>query len=140
MKNNFEGKAERCLITCEAVEVKVGEIIEFGKHWTTGDSVSITGDACENVFGDFLTVIKCNNLKGHQVEYSKLDEDNEEEYNAEYAKLMEKYGISNGCEEEEEVIVENAKFEIVSIETEDFYGSEDEDGVPVIRTITVKII
>ena len=140
LEKNFNGKAERAILTTEEYSVNVGDIIEIGKHWTTADAVDTIGNACENVTGDYITVFKCDNIVGHEVEYEKLNEDDEDEYDAEYAYELAQFGISEGCEDEQEVIVENAKFEVISIETEEYYGSEDEDGIPGVRTIKVRMI
>lgn len=137
---NFNGYAERAILTYDAFDVNVGDIIEVGVHWTTGDAIDTIGNACENLSGDFLTVFKCDNISGHEVEYEKLVED-EEDYDAEYTHELEtRFGISDGCADEQEVIVENAKFEVISIETSDYYGSEDEEGIPGVREIIVRMI
>ena len=41
---------------------------------------------------------------------------------------------------EEEIIIENAKFEVISIEDDELYGKRDEDGAPGVRVINVKMI
>ena len=136
---NYNGYAERAIITENAFNVSVNEIITPGIHWADGDSVNVIGDVGGNYSGNFITVFRCNNIKGHKVDYAKLDE-NEEEYNEEYAAECAKYGISDGCNSESETIVENGKFIVVDITTESCYGEPDECGDLGIRIIKLEMI
>lgn len=58
LENNYKGYAERCLLTYDAVNVNVGDVIKIGVHWTTEDSLNVVGDACENLSGDFVTIFE----------------------------------------------------------------------------------
>ena len=140
MTNNYTGYAERAIVTENAYNTAIGEIIEVGIHFTSGDAVNAISEVNGSYFGDYITVFRCKNVIGHKVDYSKLDEYDENEYSEDYAEELEKYGISNGCNSEEEIIIENAKFKVISIEEEEFYGSKDEDGAPGIKIINVKMI
>ena len=140
MDNNYLGKAERAIVTAESINYNRGDIVEIGIHFTSGDAVNAISEVGENYSGNFITVFKCDEVYGHKVDYTKLDELNEDEYDEEYARELEKYGISNGCNSEEEIIIENAKFEVISIETDELYGERDEDGAPGIRIINVEMI
>ena len=140
MTNNYTGYAERAIVTENAYNTAIGEIVEIGIHFTSGDAVNAISEVGENYSGNFITVFKCDEVYGHKVDYTKLDELNEDEYDEEYARELEKYGISNGCNSEEEIIIENAKFEVISIETDELYGKRDEDGAPGVRAINVKMI
>lgn len=137
MTNNYTGYAERAIVTDSAVTYNIGEIVDIGVHFTSGDAVNAISEVGENYSGNFITVFKCDEVCGHKVDYTKLDED---EYDDSYARELEKYGISNGCNSEEEIIIENAKFEVISIETDELYGSKDEDGAPGIKIINVKMM
>ena len=139
MKNNYTGRAERAIITEDAYNVCIGDVITPGIHWTDGDSVNAIGEVSGNYSGNFITVFRCNNIKGHKVDYIKLDED-EEEYNSEYAAECAEYGISDGCNSESEIIVENRKFRVLNIITEKGYGEPDECGDLGIRIIEVEMI
>ena len=138
MTNNYTGYAERAIVTAESINYNIGEVIEIGIHFTSGDAVNAISEVGENYSGNFITVFKCDEVCGHKVDYTKLDELNEDEYDEEYAIELGKYGVSSGCNSEEEIIIENAKFEVISIEEEEFYGSKDEDGAPGIKIINVK--
>ena len=141
MTNNYTGYAERAIVTAESINYNIGEIVEIGMHFTSGDAILAISDVGSySGYGTYITVFKCDNISGHQVDYTKLDEFDEDEYDEEYARELEKYGISNGCNSEEEIIIENAKFKVISIEEEEFYGSKDEDGAPGIKIINVKMI
>ena len=140
MDNNYLGKAERAIVTAESINYNIGEVIEIGIHFTSGDAVNAISEVGENYSGNFITVFKCDEVCGHKVDYTKLDELNEDEYDEEYARELEKYGISNGCNSEEEIIIENAKFKVISIEDDELYGKRDEDGAPGIRIINVEMI
>ena len=139
MDNNYLGKAERAIVTAESINYNIGEVIEIGIHFTSGDAVNAISEVGENYPGNFITVFK-GDVYGHKVDYTKLDELNEDEYDEEYARELEKYGISNGCNSEEEIIIENAKFKVISIEDDELYGKRDEDGAPGIRIINVEMI
>ena len=140
MTNNYTGYAERAIVTAESINYNIGEVIEIGIHFTSGDAVNAISEVGENYSGNFITVFKCDEVCGHKVDYTKLDELNEDEYDDSYARELKKYGISNGCNSEEEIIIENAKFEVISIEDDALYGERDEDGAPGIRIINVEMI
>ena len=139
MTNNYTGYGERAIVTAESINYNIGEVIEIGIHFTSGDAVNAISEVGENYSGNFITVFK-GDVYGHKVDYTKLDELNEDEYDEEYARELEKYGISNGCNSEEEIIIENAKFKVISIEDDELYGKRDEDGAPGIKIINVKMI
>ena len=139
MDNNYLGKAERAIVTAESINYNIGEVIEIGIHFTSGDAVNAISEVGENYSGNFITVFK-GDVYGHKVDYTKLDELNEDEYDEEYARELEKYGIPNGCNSEEEIIIEKAKFKVTSIEDDELYGERDEDGAPGIRIINVEMI
>ena len=139
MDNNYLGKAERAIVTAESINYNRGDIVEIGIHFTSGDAVNAISEVGENYSGKYITVFK-GDVYGHKVDYTKLDELNEDEYDDSYARELEKYGISNGCNSEEEIIIENAKFKVISIEDDALYGKRDEDGAPGIRIINVEMI
>ena len=139
MTNNYTGYAERAIVTAESINYNIGEVIEIGIHFTSGDAVNAISEVGENYSGKYITVFK-GDVYGHKVDYTKLDELNEDEYDEEYARELEKYGISNGCNSEEEIIIENAKFKVISIEDDELYGKRDEVGAPGIRIINVEMI
>ena len=139
MTNNYTGYAERAIVTAESINYNRGYIVEIGIHFTSGDAVNAISEVGENYSGNFITVFK-GDVYGHKVDYTKLDELNEDEYDDSYARELEKYGISNGCNSEEEIIIENAKFEVISIEADELYGKRDEDGASGVRVINVKMI
>ena len=139
MDNNYLGKAERAIVTAESINYNIGEVMEIGIHFTSGDAVNAISEVGENYSGKYITVFK-GDVYGHKVDYTKLDELNEDEYDDSYARELKKYGISNGCNSEEEIIIENAKFEVISIEDDELYGKRDEDGAPGIRIINVEMI
>ena len=139
MDNNYLGKAERAIVTAESINYNRGDIVEIGIHFTSGDAVNAISEVGENYSGKYITVFK-GDVYGHKVDYTKLDELNEDEYDDSYARELEKYGISNGCNSEEEIIIENAKFKVISIEDDELYGKRDEDGAPGIRIINVEMI
>lgn len=134
MDNNYLGKAERAIVTENAYNTAIGEIIEVGIHFTSGDAVNAISEVNGSYFGDYITVFRCKNVIGHKVDYTRLDKDED------YAEKCAQYGIADGCNSEEEIIIENAKFKVISIEEEEFYGSKDEDGAPGIRIINVEMI
>ena len=141
MTNNYTGYAERAIVTAESINYNIGEIVEIGIHFTSGDAILAISDVRSySGYGTYITVFKCDNISGHQVDYTKLDEFDEDEYDEEYARELEKYGISNGCNSENEILIFDAKFKVLSIEEEEFYGSKDEDGAPGIRIINVEMI
>ena len=140
MTNNYTGYAERAIVTAESINYNIGEVIEIGIHFASGDAILAISEVGENYSGNFITVFKCDEVCGHKVDYTKLDELNEDEYDDSYARELEKYGISNGCNSEEEIIIENAKFKVISIEDDELYGKRDEDGAPGVRVINVKMI
>ena len=141
MTNNYFGYGERAIVTAESINYNIGEIVEIGMHFTSGDAILAISDVGSySGYGTYITVFKCDNISGHQVDYTKLDEFDENEYDGSYARELEKYGISNGCNSEEEIIIENAKFEVISIEADELYGKRDEDGAPGVRVINVKMI
>ena len=139
MDNNYLGKAERAIVTAESINYNIGEVIEIGIHFTSGDAVNAISEVGENYPGNFITVFK-GDVYGHKVDYTKLDELNEDEYDEEYARELEKYGISNGCNSENEILIFDAKFKVLSIEDDELYGERDEDGAPGIRIINVEMI
>ena len=148
LENNFTGYAERAIITKNAIDYEVGQEIEnIGSHWTYKDAFLAIGDVIGNnsnevndcYKGNYTTIFVCENIKGHEVNYLKLDEI-EDEYDEKYAEECGQYGISDGCNSESEVIVNNGKFEVLSIKDDELYGLKDEDGTPGIRTIYVKMI
>ena len=140
MNNNYLGKAERAIVTENAYNTAIGEIIEVGTHWTNGDSMVAIAEVNGNYSGDFITIFRCKNAEGHQVDYTKLDEFDENEYSEDYAEECSQYGITNGCNSENEILIFDAKFKVLSIEEEEFYGSKDEDGAPGIRIINVEMV
>lgn len=140
MTNNYTGYAERAIVTAESINYNIGEIVKIGIHFTSGDAILAISDVGSySGYGTYITVFKCDNISGHQVDYTKLDE-NEEEYNEEYAAECAKYGISDGCNSESEIIVENRKFRVLNIITENGYGEPDECGDLGIRIIKVEMI
>ena len=141
MTNNYFGYGERAIVTAESINYNIGEIVEIGMHFTSGDAILAISDVGSySGYGTYITVFKCDNISGHQVDYTKLDEFDEDEYDEEYARELEKYGISNGCNSENEILIFDAKFKVLSIEEEEFYGSKDEDGAPGIRIINVEMV
>ena len=146
MDNNYLGKAERAIVTENAYNTAIGEIIEIGIHFTSGDAVNAISEVNGSYFGDYITVFRCKNVIGHKVDYSKLDEydefDEVENFDAAYKEELSKFdcSISFGMDGESEVIIENAKFEVISIEDDELYGKRDEDGAPGVRVINVKMI
>ena len=141
MTNNYTGYGERAIITQDAYKVEVSDIVDIGVHFTSGNAILAISDVGSySGYGTYITVFKCDNISGHQVDYTKLDEFDEDEYDEEYARELEKYGISNGCNSENEILIFDAKFKVLSIEEEEFYGSKDEDGAPGIRIINVEMI
>ena len=140
MNNNYLGKAERAIVTPQHIVYNIGEIIEVGIHFTSGDAVNAISEVNGSYFGDYITVFRCDNISGHQVDYTKLDEFDENEYSEDYAEECAQYGITNGCNSENEILIFDAKFKVLSVEEEEFYGSKDEDGAPGVRVINVKMI
>ena len=65
-----------------------------------------------------------------------------ENFDAAYKEELSKFdcSISFGMDGESEVIIENAKFKVISIEDDELYGKRDEDGAPGVRVINVKMI
>ena len=141
MTNNYTGYAERAIVTAESINYNIGEIVEMGMHFTSGDAILAISDVGSySGYGTYITVFKCDNISGHQVDYTKLDEFDENEYSEDYAEECAQYGITNGCNSENEILIFDAKFKVLSIEEEEFYGSKDEDGAPGVRVINVKMI
>lgn len=141
MTNNYTGYAERAIVTDSAVTYNIGEIVEIGIHFTSGDAILAISDVGSySGYGTYITVFKCDNISGHQVDYTKLDEFDENEYSEDYAEECAQYGITNGCNSENEILIFDAKFKVLSIEEEEFYGSKDEDGAPGIKIINVEMI
>ena len=141
MTNNYTGYAERAIVTAESINYNIGEIVEIGIHFTSGNAILAISDVGSySGYGTYITVFKCDNISGHQVDYTKLDEFDEDEYDEEYARELEKYGISNGCNSENEILIFDAKFKVLSIEDDELYGKRDEDGAPGIRIINVEMI
>ena len=141
MTNNYFGYGERAIVTAESINYNIGEIVEIGMHFTSGDAILAISDVGSySGYGTYITVFKCDNISGHQVDYTKLDEFDENEYSEDYAEECAQYGITNGCNSENEILIFDAKFKVLSIEEEEFYGSKDEDGAPGIKIINVKMI
>ena len=141
MTNNYTGYAERAIVTAESINYNIGEIVEIGIHFTSGNAILAISDiGSYSGYGTYITVFKCDNISGHQVDYTKLDEFDEDEYSEDYAEECAQYGITNGCNSENEILIFDAKFKVLSIEEEEFYGSKDEDGAPGIRIINVEMI
>ena len=141
MTNNYFGYGERAIVTAESINYNIGEIVEIGMHFTSGDAILAISDVGSySGYGTYITVFKCDNISGHQVDYTKLDEFDEDEYDEEYARELEKYGISNGCNSENEILIFDAKFKVLSIEDDELYGKRDEDGALGVRVINVKMI
>ena len=141
MDNNYLGKAERAIVTENAYNTAIGEIIEVGIHFTSGNAILAISDVGSySGYGTYITVFKCDNISGHQVDYTKLDEFDENEYSEDYAEECAQYGITNGCNSENEILIFDAKFKVLSIEDDELYGKRDEDGAPGIRIINVEMI
>ena len=141
MTNNYTGYAERAIVTAESINYNRGDIVEIGMHFTSGDAILAISDVGSySGYGTYITVFKCDNISGHQVDYTKLDEFDENEYDDSYARELEKYGISNGCNSENEILIFDAKFKVISIEDDELYGKRDEDGALGVRVINVKMI
>ena len=141
MDNNYLGKAERAIVTENAYNTAIGEIIEVGTHFTSGNAILAISDVGSySGYGTYITVFKCDNISGHKVDYSKLDEFDENEYSEDYAEECAQYGITNGCNSENEILIFDAKFKVLSIEDDELYGKRDEDGAPGVRIINVKMI
>ena len=137
MTNNYTGYAERAIITAESINYNIGEIVEIGMHFTSGNAILAISDVGSySGYGTYITVFKCCHVLGHQVDYTKLDEFDENEYSEECAQ----YGITNGCNSENEILIFNAKFKVLSIEDDELYGKRDEDGAPGVRIINVEMI
>ena len=139
MTNNYTGYAERAIVTAESINYNRGDIVEIGIHFTSGDAVNAISEVGENYSGNFITVFKCDEVCGHKVDYTKLDKD-EDEYSEDYAEKCAKYGIADGCNSENEILIFDAKFKVISIEDDALYGKRDEDGAPGIRIINVEMI
>ena len=141
MDNNYLGKAERAIVTAESINYNIGEIVEIGMHFTSGDAILAISDVGSySGYGTYITVFKCDNISGHQVDYTKLDEFDENEYSEDYAEECAQYGITNGCNSENEILIFDAKFKVLSIEDDELYGKRDEDGALGVRVINVKMI
>ena len=141
MDNNYLGKAERAIVTENAYNTAIGEIVEIGIHFTSGDAILAISDVGSySGYGTYITVFKCDNISGHQVDYTKLDEFDENEYSEDYAEECAQYGITNGCNSENEILIFDAKFKVLSIEDDELYGKRDEDGALGVRVINVKMI
>ena len=141
MTNNYTGYAERAIVTAESVNYNIGEIVEIGIHFTSGNAILAISDVGSySGYGTYITVFKCDNISGHQVDYTKLDEFDENEYSEDYAEECAQYGITNGCNSENEILIFDAKFKVLSIEDDELYGKRDEDGAPGIRIINVEMI
>ena len=141
MTNNYTGYAERAIVTAESINYNIGEIVEIGIHFTSGNAILAISDVGSySGYGTYITVFKCDNISGHQVDYTKLDEFDENEYSEDYAEECAQYGITNGCNSENEILIFDAKFKVLSIEDDELYGKRDEDGAPGIRIINVEMI
>ena len=141
MDNNYLGKAERAIVTENAYNTAIGEIVEIGIHFTSGDAVNAISEVNGSYFGDYITVFRCKNVIGHKVDYTRLDKDeDEDEYSEDYAEKCAKYGIADGCNSENEILIFDAKFKVLSIEDDELYGKRDEDGALGVRVINVKMI
>ena len=141
MTNNYTGYAERAIVTAESINYNIGEIVEIGIHFTSGNAILAISDiGSYSGYGTYITVFKCDNISGHQVDYTKLDEFDENEYSEDYAEECAQYGITNGCNSENEILIFDAKFKVLSIEDDELYGKRDEDGAPGIRIINVEMI
>ena len=141
MTNNYFGYGERAIITQDAYKVEVSDIVDIGVHFTSGDAILAISDVGSySGYGTYITVFKCDNISGHQVDYTKLDEFDENEYSEDYAEECAQYGITNGCNSENEILIFDAKFKVLSIEDDELYGKRDEDGAPGVRVINVKMI
>ena len=141
MTNNYFGYGERAIVTAESINYNIGEIVEIGMHFTSGDAILAISDVGSySGYGTYITVFKCDNISGHQVDYTKLDEFDENEYSEDYAEECAQYGITNGCNSENEILIFDAKFKVLSIEDDELYGKRDEDGAPGIRITNVEMI
>ena len=140
MTNNYFGYGERAIVTAESINYNRGDIVEIGIHFTSGDAIFAISEVNGNYSGDFITIFRCKNAEGHQVDYTKLDEFDENEYSEDYAEECAQYGITNGCNSENEILIFDAKFKVLSIEDDELYGKRDEDGAPGVRVINVKMI
>ena len=141
MTNNYTGYAERAIVTAESINYNIGEIVEIGIHFTSGNAILAISDVGSySGYGTYITVFKCDNISGHQVDYTKLDEFDENEYSEDYAEECAQYGITNGCNSENEILIFDAKFKVLSIEDDELYGKRDEDGAPGVRIINVEMI
>ena len=141
MTNNYFGYGERAIVTAESINYNRGDIVEIGIHFTSGDAILAISDVGSySGYGTYITVFKCDNISGHQVDYTKLDEFDENEYSEDYAEECAQYGIANGCNSENEILIFDAKFKVLSIEDDELYGKRDEDGASGVRVINVKMI
>ena len=130
LENNYSGYALRYEGRDE--ELKVGEIIEIGCHWSYEESNSECFAS-----GQFVYRFECEKIQGHKIDYSKLDDVyNEEEYDDEYAEICLDLGINADCHEEHEVVVKNRKFKVLSVE-EVWYL---DDGTMMPRNVEVEMI
>ena len=139
MTNNYFGYGERAIVTAESINYNRGDIVEIGIHFTSGDAVNAISEVNGSYFGDYITVFRCKNVIGHKVDYTRLDKD-EDEYSEDYAEKCAKYGIADGCNSENEILIFDAKFKVISIEDDELYGKRDEDGASGIRIINVEMI
>lgn len=115
----------------ELQNYKVGDVITKMVHYTNGGTYTQWDNNGRKYCYNFV----CKNVEGHEVDYLKLDEDNdycEDTYGAEYANEIDKFdfAINIDCIEEKEILVnEFANFKIISIASnteEDFNTEEDE--------------
>ena len=141
MTNNYTGYAERAIVTENAYKVEVSDIVDIGVHFTSGNAILAISDVGSySGYGTYITVFKCCHVLGHQVDYTMLDEFDENEYSEEYEEECSQYGITNGCNSENEILIFDAKFKVLSIEDDELYGKRDEDGAPGVRIINVEMI
>lgn len=129
---NYKGFAERYITLNNIKQFHVGDIIETGVHWTNGGEY----DGSEMFSGNYTYCFECREVYGHEVDYDEISE------NEDYAdELYTKYGITEECYDEKEIVVENDKFKIIEINSisdeiteEDFM--EDDYRMP----LTVRVV
>ena len=44
MTNNYTGYAERAIVTAESINYNIGEIVEIGIHFTSGNAILAISD------------------------------------------------------------------------------------------------
>jgi len=108
LKNNYKGYALRYEGRNE--QLREGDIIDIGCHWSyeEGDP-----ECCDS--GEYIYRFECNNAEGHKIDYTKLDEDDTDNYDDEYAKICDSLGINAECYEEKEVVVIAKMFKVVYV-------------------------